>query len=321
MNEDLPQRNRWRHVALSVGWLAGLIVVIWVTGAACTAIALRLNPDEPKVPVMLGMKGEDFDILYFGNSHTQNSFNPLIIDEVCGARSYNFGVGSGSFTQAEFLLRRYLMNNEKPRLVVVGLSVNREATSEKIRPSIYLGLDAEERAVYLEYCREHDIEFGWFERNLIRLGAYRHRRALENFVKYLIQGEKRVPKYNRGQLAIDISAPLPRRMPTHTAGLNEGTLGRLVSFCRQQGLPVVLVEPPTSRPYNVATRGREEVLRKIDELRRRSRQEPFVSFNQREPPIVSDDGWLSPDHVNAKGAEQFSRAVAPFLAEVLQRKT
>ncbi|MDO5518842.1 MAG: hypothetical protein Q4F66_14895, partial [Clostridium sp.] len=73
--------------------------------------------------MLRGMYGEDnnFDIVFLGSSHMNNSMNPDIIQEKCNLTSYNYGTGGQPISVTYHLLKEILANQPVPKMVVLDV--------------------------------------------------------------------------------------------------------------------------------------------------------------------------------------------------------
>jgi hypothetical protein len=91
------------------------------------------------------------------------------------------------------------------------------------------------------------------------------------------------------------------------AGVTVRALGRVLRRCREEGIAVLLVAPPLSRPHRTLyTPAVEAAFRAcIDKLTRRYGCR-FVDYRDRLP----EHGFADHHHVNGAGGEYFSRVLA-----------
>jgi hypothetical protein len=296
-----------------VAFLAGLVAVLLLLGALFERIAM--DPNDTKAIEMMGLQDESFDVLFFGNSIPLEAINPAIVDEALGTRSYNLALGGASFISSELVLRHHLERNAKPRLVVYGVSVNRQSDGDSVRAGVMTKLSGEVLAFYDEYLASQNTSRDLVLATAQRLPAFRYRAAPERFLKFLIQGAARKATFIQGHLALKLSSPVPTTHPAHDAGICRPGLDSFVSFCEREGIALLFVECPNSPCYNESVRGREEVLEALRE--RLGTRHRFVDLNDR-PGDYGPDDWVGLNHFNASGARKFTPRVIPLIREALE---
>ena len=298
-------------------YFAVLFLLITGVGHVMKLAALRFDPNEPKVDRILKMQGQDYDMLFMGNSVTLQAINPVFLDSLLGIHSYNFAVGGASIIESKVFLQHYLMHNAKPELVVLGLFINEEAWSDRLRPTIELGVEHSVRKEYYHYLRQHKIDPEYSMKFYNRFAIFRHRNVIEHVLKYIVEPKERQYRFQQGYLYTSASNKIPDELLPHESGINENGLLAFDEFCRQQGIRVLYIEPPNNTVYNTTTENRDGTLQKVRDIVGLG----FISFNNDDPMYTLDD-WFGLNHFNIKGARKFTgqfvsyvRNEYPHLAE------
>lgn len=290
-----------------------LVLLILSIGELFRALALRFDPNEPKAVDVLQLQDSEYDIIFMGNSITQQGINPTVIDKQLGSNSYNMAVGGGSILENELMLRNYLISNEKPKLIVYGMFVNEVRWGKKLRPTFRYNFDGSIRKLYRERTSESLIGQD-LTANLNRIPLYRYRVALEHALKFVIDPENRNYTYQKGFLQTTVSGNVPKKLPPHSAGINEEAYCSFMQFTKSEGIDTLIVELPNSKSFNDATTGRDAVI----EFVRSEIDLGFVSFNDNIEQY-SPEMWVGLNHFNLKGANKFSGILADTLKDYYKR--
>ena len=311
----------------AAAFVALSLVVVFLVGEVLDRVSW-VNPNTPKIREVLALEGETNDVLYLGDSTTLDGVNPVEIESATGARGYNLASGGQSLLDAEMLLRHYLEHNAKPRMVMLGLFVNRSDPARELNPEIFFGLPSTMRGLMWEKADEQAMTnatlsfrvFNWFK-------AYRYRTNITHLLDYLqktlISKESRAKRFVRGHLALDYTKKEKRVASTERsiAQLNEVGLDSFLAFCSEQQIPVLLFEPPNTPGFSEITQGRSMILAGIEQRVRARRNLRFRSFNDLNSLTYASDEWSGRNHLNSKGAIRFSREqIAPFLQEALSAR-
>lgn len=306
-----------------VVFLLLVVVTLLVLGEVLEAVMYRLDANYPKIRQMMALKGEQHDVVYLGDSTTLEGINPAIVDDELDIRSYNLATGGQTMLEGELILRNYLLHNNRPRLVMLGIYVNRkgsETVGGTINPNVYMGLtdsvkELHHRRVIEATNEPPPLRFELFN----ALKAYRYRTAVDRFIKFVIAGRSRIPELIQGHVAFDF-----------TRGANLGAehpvrkeirgLDNLLAMCRDERLPVLLFEAPNHPGYSELSIGRSEVL---SDLQNRVGTFPileFRSFNDEGSLVYAGDEWVGLNHLNCRGSTRFTREqIVPYLAHYLNK--
>lgn len=297
------------HFVKGALFFAGLFCLLALVSEVFSRITMKLDYNEPKVRQVMAMTDQSYEALYLGNSMVMQAVNPDVIEGETGISGFNLALGGAGFLEMELLLEDYLEKNQKPKLLVYGISINRGAESESIRPSVLFSLPAEIRSRFNTVSQERELPDNWLHLQASRLPVFRYRAAPERLLKYLVQGQTRVPTWINGHLALGFSYQGTVSFPSHEAGLDEQGLVSFLAFCRARSIEVVLIECPNSQVYNDSATGRPEVLAKLQVV---AGSVPFISYNEDVSAYKHDD-WVGLNHLSAQGARSFSKNLAKAL--------
>ncbi|MBP7699050.1 MAG: hypothetical protein KA101_00275 [Saprospiraceae bacterium] len=62
-----------------------------------------------------------YDILMLGSSRMETGVNPIIIDTILMANSYNLGIGGGTLIEFNYLYKAYLEHHKPPKCLIIGV--------------------------------------------------------------------------------------------------------------------------------------------------------------------------------------------------------
>jgi hypothetical protein len=294
----------------------GLFILIYIIGLFFYRITLYLDPNEPKVEVIFKMRNAEYDILYLGNSIVQQAINPDVIDTKLDLSSYNLALGGASAFEMAVILSSYLNENKIPKLVVYGISINRADTSLVLRPTVKQALNDSIYSIIEGFQKENGVKFNIVETYIELLPIYKFRRAPERLAKYILQGSKRVPKWIKGHLALDISLTASRKdYPNHFSNLDTLGLRFLINLCKERNIPLMIIECPHSTLFNETTIGRDKSIAQLNTLYNGK----FISFNSIIKLGLGD--WVNINHLNSKGAIKFSKILSDSISSYIANYT
>jgi hypothetical protein len=264
------------------------------------------------------------DILVTGSSRAVNHYDPALIQSATGRTTYNIGLNGSQIDMQVARLRTYLAHNRKPKLIIHNLDLSTFLVShgEVYDPGQYIPYLQEEtlfaslrqiepqfwkaRALPLYGYVVEDLRFTWIIGIRSLLGHVppedhplgfnpRHLRWTSEFDQF--------HKLHSEGVRIEIEPDGVRHMQD------------LLRLCRNQGIELVLVYSPEYREMQDLTLNRAEVFAKFRELGQ-AYGVPFWDYS---------DSWVSADrnkfynsqHLNAAGAEDFSRLLADRIASML----
>lgn len=296
-----------KNILKIIYWITGLLVLLFVVGEFLEHAALKVDPNEPKVQEVLSLKKQNYTALILGNSITQQGINPTVLDSAVGTKSFNMAIGGASIFTMELLLRNYLLNNDKPEMIIYGLYVNEKKWPDKVRPTIVNNLNP---LIVSEYYDTNEDAVGRGSMDFYnKFKAFRYRNAIEHYLKYIANSDLYTYSYKQGFLIRKTIAKPITDIPPNTAGLNFKALKRLEEFCKSQNIKLTLVELPNHKVFNQATLNRDSIL---GALRKQLRYDvDYIDLNN--PEIYTEKEWASLNHLNLAGANKLSILIAEAL--------
>jgi len=312
-----PTRAPVRAIALFTLGLAASLLLI---GEALRAGALRLDANVAKVRDLAAMEGAAHDVLAIGDSTTLEGVDAEAMTAGLGASTYNLATGGQSFLASELVLERHLRRNPAPRLVLLGVYVNRARDGAPMQPDLYLSLPEDLRGEYRDRYRGLSGDglprsYGVFN----RLPAYRYRGTVDRALKAALVGAARVPELVRGQARMEDSRPAELG-PPRDIHFDPAALASFLDACDERGLEVAMFEPPNHAGASERSRGRQEALAHIERLAAGRPGVHWRSFNDAGSLAYDADEWIGLDHLNARGARRFTDAqLTPWVRSLLAR--
>ena len=287
-----------------VGHIVLFSVLVLAFFAAGEAYVERMpNPSRDKHQWMERHAGE-VTTLILGNSHTFYGIRPDSLPEC----AFSLAQVSQTYRYDDYLLHNYDMPWLK-RVVIpfsyMSLWEDFESQEDKwfnaIRYCLYMDCDIHSRL----------SRYGW------------ECRAIPSFkekLKGLMQPPQlswdslgwgtnyvghRFEQWDNGRQRVDENT----YQDTAVVALNMGYLTRMLTWCREQSVCVVLVEPPVSATYHACKNAFQDSVNKmcINDILRRFPEVRYLDLEQ-DSRFVADD-FYDADHLNVKGAEKLTAII------------
>ncbi|MEM9601991.1 MAG: hypothetical protein AAGA11_03965 [Pseudomonadota bacterium] len=309
----------WRFMAA----LCCSVIMVFLAGVVLERASNHLDPSYPNIKSAFQMRDRSFDLVVLGDSTTSQGVNPVAALEGSDWSGFNLASPGANFLSMKSALRHYLKYNEPPSLVAVGVYVNIDGLDNGLSPNVYFGLDSDDRKLVVSEFKKLGVNpIDWKFELLNRIGAYRHRGAIELILKYVVTGAARVPEFINGHLALTDRLFGPPRLPaSNVAGFKLAMLRDLLQFARERGIKVVLFEPPNTPGFSDLTIGREAVLKEIDSIVSDGLAVGFASFNDAGRFPFDYSEWINVNHLNSVGASRFSKELlGPWIIQTLSER-
>jgi len=258
-------------------------------------------------------------IVISGSSRAVCHYDPRILEQVTGLKTFNIG-RNGSQTDMQLaVLKAYLRHNTKPRLVIHNLDAFSFVTTREVynpgqylpyldEPDIYQALLKVNPSVwkwkYIPLYRYvvEDMRFTWILGAKGILGLGPREDYLQGFrpERQRWTGDfERFKSLNPDGIRFEIE-------PQGTRDFEE-----LISLCRRQGIPVLLVYSPVYYEMRGMERNHGEVFSRFHELGGRWDAE---IWDYSDSPICGRrELFYNSQHLNEEGAGAFSAALAARL--------
>jgi hypothetical protein len=262
----------------------------------------------------------DADVVVSGSSRAQTHYDPRPLSQALGRSVYNIGL-NGSQTDMQLArLKTYLRHNRKPQMVIhnldaFSLQVTHGGVYDPVQyipyldePDLYEALARLDPNVWkarnlpLYGYAAQDLRFGWlaglrdavWQRPDGLLDGFRARHTpwTEDFEHFLAA--------NPDGVEVAVEEEGVRRFE------------EMLKLCADLGIRLVLVYSPEYEPVQRMTRNRAQIFARYEALARRHGAQ-LIDFSN--SPIARDKRYFyNSQHLNAEGAQAFSRALARQLA-------
>jgi len=256
----------------------------------------------------------EFDVIFFGSSNTYCSFNPLILWEEAGIKSYVFATQNQPLW-ATYYYMKDAFKRQKPKVAVLDalmLTKHKEYYDDGVN-----------------YSFADDMPFSLDKIQLVNASVPLEDRfdLLFNFTKYHSRWNELTEKdytfrrdqeqdYLKGYVLLEESFPTAFQNDvsgvTAVAELYEKNVEyfhKIVQLCRDEDVQLMLVKTPNNK-----TTAQEAHYKVIQELAAESGL-AFIDYNEYYPQIGLDlsADFYDKSHLNYRGAEKFTRFFAQNL--------
>lgn len=259
------------------------------------------------------------DIVISGSSRALNHYDPLYLEQITDQSAYNLGQ-DGSHTDIQVtLLKLYLKNNKRPALVIHNLDMHSLQATEVIHDSAPLMPYLYDRDLFaavkqidsgawkwrhlpLYGYATQDVRFDW----LIGLGALLGLQPPENTIQgYHAEDQSWNSDFAR------FKAKHPNGVSYEIEPEGVRALEELISLCRTNDIPLLLVYSPQYHEMLKLVKNREYVFSSLQEIAARN-DVPLWDYSKSE--LCRDTQFFyNSQHLNRRGATLFSRDLAHRL--------
>ena len=273
----------------------------------------------------------DTDIAIFGTSRAEFQYNPEIIRENTGLKTYNFGLSGTEYTALKIRWEAYIHRNKTPKIVILDLDVNSlKKTHELFNKYQYLPYFNSKE--YQKFAKINDSNY--YLEKLIPLYKYRGYEikiykqllALHNtsycldgvngYIEHDIKWIKR--DYQRLKTLLEKDK---KRINYDYSIFNEGLtqINSIIEDCNQKNIKLFFVWSPSyyeSQLYELEYRSYIKTsLEKISN----NNNIPFIDYSN-DSICLNRDNFYNSSHLNKKGATLFTLKLTkdfkPFINQL-----
>jgi hypothetical protein len=270
------------------------------------------------------MRGQvNADIVISGSSRAYCHYDPSIISEITGKKTFNLA-RDGSHTDLELgVLKAYLKHNKKPALIIQNLDMHTFVPTPKDeipKPTQYIPyLDQPEiynmirginpgawkwKAIPLYGYVVEDVNFGWLQGFKGLLG----RNSPEDHIDGYFPADR---QWNKDFDRFKMKHPNGVGFQVDPRGVQ--VVEELISICKTNGIQLALVYSPQYYEMLDLVTNRAEVFTAFREISERTGT-PFWDYTQAS--YCHDKKYFyNSQHLNRTGAEIFSRELSLRLVE------
>jgi hypothetical protein len=325
-NQDQASRPRsgWKGLGRLIWFFCFIIASLFVLNWMINSGLHRIKTSQFGVSNEIVQGKINADIIISGSSRAISHYDPRVIEAVTGRAAFNLG-RNGSQTDIQVaVLKTYLRHNRHPKVVIQNLDAFSFITTREVY----------DPAQYMPYLGEADIYNAlriidrrmWWKTKYLPLYGY----AVDDMRFNWLLGLKSLVGSSPEQ---DFFLGFNPRVGHWTAEFEnfkashaDGTtfaiepagvkvIEDLIQVCHDNGVKLVFVYSPEYQEMQTLTKNRAEIFEKFHELSERYNV-PLWDFSDWSH---ADDQqfFRNSQHLNAEGAEVFSKDLANRLAKEL----
>ncbi|RYD68477.1 MAG: hypothetical protein EOP84_29940 [Verrucomicrobiaceae bacterium] len=323
----LRSKPAMRDLVRILLFFALLVAIVYIADQFISA-GLRRIPTSKFGALNAVMKGGvDADVLVSGSSRALNHYDPRVISAETGLAVYNMGMNATQIDTQLAMLRIYLSRNRKPRLVIQNLDLFSFITTRKHEiydpglfiahlrdPLLYHGLRRIDPAVVkwkhlpLYGYSVEDMRFTWMWGALAWVNVFPREDYFSGYNPRYTAWTEDFAHFRRS----NPNGVLYRIEPAGVQALTE-----LVELCGSHGVPLVFVYSPEYIEMQQLERNREELFAEFHRIAAHGGIDLLDFSNS--PLSLDRRNFYNSQHLNALGAEKFSRELSGRLNEWLKR--
>lgn len=285
-----------------------LVVLATILGALTGGASLYMNRETIRIP-------QHKNILILGDSHTE-----CAIDDSVFARAANFSKSATAFVYSYAALRKLIADN--PQIDTVLLSYHSSSLSfERERGWIFdETMLARQVPVFLPYFSASEYSLFFFKPEFYKpalqtpLFTFNYHKLKDSIAARQLWVDQNIGNYREftwSNFAKDTAAtkPLTNPKPDTVSTITVNYIRKVAAFCKERNIELILLNAPVyqwNRYVNVA---------EFDTNRRKYFSD--IHFLDYSDFPVADSCRFDIWHLNAKGAQQFSRYLELNLAKDL----
>ena len=288
--------------------------------------------------------GENIDTLFLGSSHCFRAYDPQLFTELTGESAFNLGSSSQNYDTSYYLLREAARYND---LETVYLDMHykflfvdkkdRDLVQANIMSDyMRFSLNKLEFLLTTSEAGDYTNRFLPFRRNWQQLGDLSYlkevwsKKQSESYQEYepVVQGEE----YYAGRGFVWSDAELDAEEITWWDNFTDvpedmdsdvtytlDYIGRIVEFCREEGIRLVFVTAPSFDRYLEEIGPYDLAHQYIKELAE-GYGVPYLDFNlcKDEYLNLGQESYIDVDHLNGKGAQELTTLLADLSAPLAE---
>jgi hypothetical protein len=254
------------------------------------------------------------EILILGSSRAKHHFDPEIISKALSLSAYNAGINGQDFLYAAMLLDVRRQSNPPPKIILFHIDRRSfgENDDERTKAKVF--------SYYLE--RSPVVRDTLIETFTDRLKYLSLSYRANNKVLPILSNLKSRPESENGFVALKGQMKVPiaddRQTPSPW-GLKLKFLDEIVRNCRASGTKLFFVSSPRFFVDDIERKEHQAWLTQIADILKKYPDIEFIELDSFNRPEIFQHAELyrDSDHLNAKGAEIFSLALADELKQRL----
>lgn len=264
----------------------GIIVVLNVL---YLLILLNYSPGFKKVYEVSNFQDKDYDLIVLGNSMALDGIDAGYISKQ-GIKTYNLAVAGNHVSTTLMLFENYLKSNQKPKMVVVGLSS--AVGKSYLNPEPYPNPEVDffyKNSLWQNIKNPPLLNFQWLAVDMAKiLISKEHRNAT------MVNGQWRTEKVIPDNSRFNLNREAPKYY-------DNNYFVDLIKLCNENNIKVFVVEMTGSKSSQNNLALKKEYFI--------SKSKKVIIYNLNNRKIASElinpqTDWLAPNHLNVFGAKK-----------------
>jgi hypothetical protein len=267
------------------------------------------------------------EIVINGSSRALVHYDPRVIQEATGRSAYNIGLNGGLIDLQVAVLKTYLRHNKKPAVIIQNLEgFSFEVTGKDAiydpamfvpylhEPDLYralVSINSEVRKwryIPLYGYAVEDMNFNWARAAGAWVGVMPKEDYFLGFNPRQMRWTEDFTSYKKNLKDVGVT----RRIDA--GGI--AAIEEVLRLCQEQGIRAILCFSPEYAESQALLKNRAEIFAKFRQVADKFGAS-FWDFSD-SPLCRSTENFYNSQHLNAAGADQFSRAVAQRLKAELR---
>lgn len=260
----------------------------------------------------------DNELAIYGSSRAWRHFDPQILEDSLGLKTYNFGMDGYGFYLQYMRHLEYRKHNPKPKYIILSLDL---FTFEMPKGLYNAGQ-------FIPYMRSSDY-MKQFLKPLAGFSAYDYyvpllryfgkKSELKEAIKIGLRGEHQPPLRSRGFAANpeewnEDFQNAAKMIEKYTVVIDSPVVQLMKQFltdCKKDGIQVIMVYSPEYTAIKQFLAGKEQLLQLYQQLATQY-DIPFLDYSA-DAICMDRSNFYNTSHMNIRGATLFSRKLSSFL--------
>ncbi len=267
------------------------LTVIVAVNILYLLVLFCFSPSFKKIYEISNFRRENFDLIVLGNSMALDGIDAEYLSSK-GLSTYNLAVAGDHVSTSLLLLEDYLKKNNKPKMVVVGLSS--AIGRSYLNPVAYVNPEVEffyHPSLFSNISTPPLLNFQWLAVDLVKILISKdHRNA--KIVKGQWQTQKVIPDQSSYKNGV-----------VKSIDYRDQYLQKIVEICSNQRIRLVLIELPgansnrNSLPFEYLVKLNDKSTHKVYNLN---------NYEVSSRMLNSSSDWLAIDHLNQNGGRKIT---------------
>ena len=265
------------------------IAIITVINILYVVLLINLSPGFKKVYDISKFENKDYELIVIGNSMALDGVDASYITEK-GINTYNLSIAGNHVSTSLHILERYLENNKKPKMVLIGLSS--AVGKSYLNPDVYNNPEVDffyKPNLWINIKNPPLLNFQWLAIDLFKIIISKdHRNAT------MVNGQWRTKKVIADNSKFNTNPKIPQHY-------NNSYFQKIVLLCEKNNIKVVVVEMTGSKS--------SQNLIPFDKDFSISNSKKIKVYNLNNQNIATElinpkTDWLAPNHLNVIGGRK-----------------